>query len=258
MLNVVKLNGQLVNNRIVVEEPVEKLSQRIVDGDVIVVQNCFNKQLLLDIRSRIHKFGVTTPEGNPPRDAKTIDFHRIDNNHPKMAVKRIAHFFRFSYANKGETGVFQVMEPINYLRNAIAGLPEDYSFYEDTDGYLSQPAVLHYPLGGGYLEPHMDPVFPQFCELVLLVSQKGIDFTEGGLQIKSGDEWVDVESMAKFGDIVLFKPDIPHRVTPIDPHKELEWTSEGGRWIVFSPIANIRYDEKNEKALKDGVSKSYW
>ena len=175
-------------------------------------------------------------------------FHRIDDNHPKMAVKRIAHFFRFSYSHKSTTGVFNFFEPMNFLRNEIAGLPRNYTFYEDHDGYLSQPAVLQYPSGGGYLQAHVDPVYPQYVEMVLAASKRGIDFESGGISAHNGTEWVDIEEHVEVGDLVLFKPDILHRVDPIDSGNQVDWTSERGRWIFFSPIANIKNQSVNEKA----------
>lgn len=253
-MNILKLQGQLKNNQIILDQPDEELSKQIAGGAIVIITNVFNREEILSCRQKIYTYGQTTPESNPPRSADTINFHRIDNNHPMMSVKRIAHFFRFSYKNQGDSGIFRFFEPMNYLRNRLAGLEPEFTFYEDYKGYLSQPALLHYPRGGGYLQNHVDPVEPQMVEMVMLASEKGVDFKEGGLSIFDNGKWLDIESMCKLGDMILFRPDIPHRVDPVDPDATLEFNENSGRWIFFSPIANIKNLEINEKGIDDRKS----
>lgn len=246
------LAGKLVNNEVTAEEDVSTITSRIQSGEIVVIRDVFDKNELLALRDRIHEFGTSTPEFNPDRTANTVNFHRIDNNHPKMMVRRIAHFYRFSYHNSDEAGVFKFMHPINILRNQVAGLPRDYTFYNDDDGFLSQPAMLHYPAGGGYMMTHVDPLHPQQVELVLLLSERGTDFQTGGLKAKSisDEDFVDIEGQLKIGDICMFRPDIPHGVEAIDKEMPLDWKQSRGRWIMFSPIAHIRDQSKNESEVK--------
>ena len=164
-----------------------------------------------------------------------------------MHVQRIAHFYRFSYSDKKIPEIFNLFEPLNLLRNQIAELDENYSYYDEVDGFVSQPAVLHYPTGGGYMQEHVDPLDPQKVEMVLSGSQRGIDFVDGGLEIFLDDEWIDVESHITKGDIVLFRPDVPHRVKPINAKSKLDWSKRQGRWTIFSPIAHSTKKELNEK-----------
>lgn len=227
----------------------QEIMDKVNSGYVVIVRGVFSKEELLECRSKVFSFGQETPESNPPLSADSISFHRIDYNHPLMTVKRIAHLFRFTYKNKGNTGVFKFFEPMNYFRNRLAGLSETFSFNEDVSGFLSQPAILHYPCGGGYLENHVDPVEPQKVEMVVAISQRGTDFKTGGLEFSLHGEWIDVEKYVEIGDIVMFKPDIPHRVTPIDPEETLSFGKNNGRWIIFSPIAHTYDKTKNEKEL---------
>ena len=62
--------------------------------------------------------------------------------------------------------------------------------------------------------------------------------------------WNDVEKFIQFGDICMFRPDIPHRVDPIDAGIELDWNTISGRWTIFSPIANISNEDINEIEVK--------
>jgi hypothetical protein len=244
------LKGKIFEGEIVTSESTKNLAEMIATGHIVVIKKVFDQKILNLIKSEIFNFGQNSPENNPKRDAKTQNFHRIDNNHPLMSVKRIAHFFRYSYHNQTDTSIFKLIHPLNILRNSIAGLDKDYTFYSDYKGFLSQPAALHYPVGGGYMSAHVDPIEPQKVEIVVSLSERGVDFKEGGLSIFIDNEWQDVEKYISFGDICMFRPDVPHRVNPIDPSSKLNWGSDSGRWTVFSPIANISDESKNEAEVK--------
>ena len=241
------LLGKIIEGEITTTESIENLSEMISAGQVIIIKEVYDKKVLNLVKKEIFDFGQNNLEGNPKREAKTENFHRIDNNHPLMSVKRIAHFFRYSYHNQDATSIFKLIHPLNILRNSIAGLDKDYTFYSQYEGYLSQPAALHYPVGGGYMSAHVDPVDPQKVEMVLTLSERGVDFQEGGLEIFIDNEWQDVEKFISFGDICMFRPNIPHRVNPIDPNIKLNWCSNAGRWTVFSPIAYIK--DGSDKAV---------
>lgn len=244
------ISAHVSDGRILPNESISSLSQMISDGEVVVIRGAFDPEMLLTIKNEVFSFGQDASEKNHQNAANVTNFHRIDDNHPAMAVQRIAHFFRYSYVNSDETSIFNVIHPLNILRNQLAELPEDYTFYNDDSGYLSQPAVLHYPSGGGYMQAHVDPLEPQKVEMVCSFSERGKDFQTGGLSIYSDKEWHDVENYIKFGDICIFRPDVPHRVEPIDPSKEKNFNDIGGRWTVFSPIASVSDKSKNEAALQ--------
>jgi hypothetical protein len=245
------LLGKIIEGEITTTENIENLAKMISDGQVIIIKEVYDKNILNSVKTEIFDFGQNNPESNPKREAKIVNFHRIDNNHPLMSVKRIAHFFRYSYHDQEATSIFKLIHPLNILRNSIAGLNKDYTFYSHNEGFLSQPAALHYPVGGGYMSAHVDPVDPQKVEMVLSLSERGVDFQEGGLSIFIDNKWQDVEKFVSFGDICMFRPDIPHRVNPIDPNIKLNWCNNAGRWTIFSPIANISDESKNEAEVKD-------
>ena len=244
------ISGEQFKDEIKISDSIANIAQMISEGQVIIIRGVFDSKLLYSVKKEIFEFGQNSPENNPKRDAKTDNFHRIDNDHPLMSVKRIAHFFRYSYTNQNLTSIFQLIHPLNILRNSIANLDPEYTFYKDDDGFLSQPAALHYPVGGGYMSAHVDPIDPQKVEMVLSLSQRGVDFNKGGLSIFIDNEWYDVEKFIQFGDISMFRPDIPHRVNPIDAENELNWNTISGRWTVFSPIANISNESNNENEVK--------
>ena len=223
-----------------IESFIKKITEAVSNEIPVIVRGSFDKKSLYSLKLEIFNFGQNTAVSNHKNTAKVKNFHRIDHNHPLMSVKRIAHFFRYSYYEQDTNSVFKLIHPINILRNLIAGLDMDYgTFSESDDGFLTQPGVLHYPAGGGYMAAHTDNVVPQKVEVVLALSERMVDFYEGGLSMLIDDEWQDIEQFINFGDICIFKADVPHRVLPIDPDIKIDWSSSSGRWSLFSPIANI-------------------
>ena len=248
MIKIIK--GKLVNNKIKTSKSLSWIKANIKMKEIIIIRGVFEKDKIISIRNKVFQFGKKFKEKNPKRNVNTNAYHRIDNNHKLMRVKRIAHFYRFSYKSDAKTNIFDVITPLNILRNKIANLKSGYSFHNEEDGYVSQPAALHYPTGGGYMETHIDPLKPQTVEMVLAGSQKGKDFSSGGLLVKSKKgNWVNVEKNIKIGDIVMFRPDVPHKVKLIDKNKKLNWKNELGRWTFFSPIASFKNQKLNEKSL---------
>ena len=250
MMKPIIITGRLRDSKIVTNSSNLYISAMIEKGNVVIIRGVFNSKLLLAIKNEVFSFGQEVSEANHQSAAQVANFHRIDDNHPAMTVQRVAHFFRYSYVNSDETSIFNVIHPLNILRNDLAGLPENYTFYDDDSGYVSQPAVLHYPCGGGKMEAHVDPLEPQKVEMVCSFSERGEDFDTGGLSIYIDKQWRDIEQYIKFGDICMFRPDVPHRVDEIDAHKDKNFNHISGRWTVFSPIASVVDNSKNEVSVK--------
>jgi len=129
------------------------------------------------------------------------------------------------------------------LRNALSGLPDYFATTEETDGFISAPSVMHYPIGGGYMQEHADPVSKQKCVISAVMSKRGKDFTTGGLYLKDFDgRKIDVEALTEVGDVLVFNPSCRHGVEAIDPGPRLLWDDPRGRWMMFStlvPLASL-------------------
>lgn len=245
------LKGKLVKGQIETNKSIGWIQKSILKKEILIVRGVFSNKKVLDVKNQVFKFGLKTKEKNPKRNVNTKAFHRIDINHKKMRVKRIAHMYRFSYKNFAQTKIFDLIKPLNIFRNKIANLSDKFSFFDEESGYVSQPAVLHYPAGGGYMQTHVDPLVPQAVEMVLTASERGSHFNEGGLNVKSKfGKWIDVEKKIKLGDIVMFRPDVPHKVNVIDGDGKIDWKNKKGRWTFFSPIANFKNQNLNEKSMK--------
>lgn len=101
-----------------------------------------------------------------------------------------------------------------------------------------------YPKGGGFMSGHRDTEAVSSFEaqglplyqLVLLITQKGIDFTEGGAYIKHEGKTIDIESLGKSGDVVIYNGKSFHGVADIDPFLPLDTSNLSGRIVGMVTI----------------------
>jgi hypothetical protein len=87
---------------------------------------------------------------------------------------------------------------------------------------------MHYPSGGGCFGWHQHKLQPTKIGLILALSENGVDFRSGGTQIKTPFGVIDAMPHHDIGDLCLFRYDLPHRVTAVDPDRQRNW--DGGRW----------------------------
>lgn len=101
-----------------------------------------------------------------------------------------------------------------------------------------------YPKGGGFMLGHTDYVAEEtsklqsagLFQLVLSITQRGIDFTAGGAYVKHNNELIDLEGEAKSGDIAIYDGSSFHGVADIDPFLPLSTNSIRGRIAALVTI----------------------
>jgi hypothetical protein len=62
-----------------------------------------------------------------------------------------------------------------------------------------------------------------------------VDFRSGGTEIKTPFGVVDTTAVHDIGDICLFRYDLSHRCSPVDPDAAWRWDS-AGRWAFILPV----------------------
>ena len=103
-----------------------------------------------------------------------------------------------------------------------------------------------YPQGGGFMLAHTDYIALENSEiqkvpllqLLLLVTQRGLDFKEGGAYLIHNGKEIDVEGQAHSGDILIYDGNSYHGVADIDPFNALNTTSIRGRVVALVTIYN--------------------
>ena len=92
--------------------------------------------------------------------------------------------------------------------------------------------VIHYPLGGGEISKHTDPVNKSIINHGIFGSEFGTDYDHGGFYvIDKNNKKILIDTKVNKGDSVIFFPGLIHGVDPIFLKDEkLDIRSKNGRW----------------------------
>jgi hypothetical protein len=97
--------------------------------------------------------------------------------------------------------------------------------------------VVQYPRGGGYFAEHKHNRYPTNYGMIITLSEKGTDFNKGATNIKFKNKYINLEKYnINSGDLTLFRFDLTHKITPVDPDKYLSFDNKG-RWTLLLSIA---------------------
>jgi hypothetical protein len=113
---------------------------------------------------------------------------------------------------------------------------------ELTEGRFWSASRIHqYPAGGGFMGAHMDTRAAsillgtnlRYIQALLVMTQRGVDFSSGGAFIVIDGQVVDLEDIVRIGDIVVYNENIIHGVDCIDGYRELDLNTFNGRISAF-------------------------
>jgi hypothetical protein len=116
-------------------------------------------------------------------------------------------FHSYEFDTGAELPVVQQVMPVyEALRKIYCRLTgDDIAFGEERDGWAFLPQCIRYPCGGGRFR-----------------AQDG--------------SWVETKSRRDIGDVTLFRYDLGHDITPVDPEQPLDWSDNSGRWSMVLPL----------------------
>lgn len=96
--------------------------------------------------------------------------------------------------------------------------------------------VIHYPKGGGFFDKHYHPRYPTNYGIIITLSEKYNDFKEGVTNFVINKKNISLEKFnVSRGDLILFRYDIPHFISPVDPNENLKFDKKG-RWTLILPV----------------------
>lgn len=221
---------------------IKEIRKHIQSGATYVIKSGIPRENL----SRIREYLVQIGRGSLPNyhriEKGCPNFHRINRWDERAYVKGCFHQFVFFPWNQDAFTLFELFKPVFQLKNLLSDLPADrFLDIEPEDGCTSRLAFQFYPRGGGALNRHMDPVDRhQLTVPVMLMSEKGKDFHQGGLYIETTDKKrILFDDIGNYGDIVFFNAQIIHGVDPIDPDDELNWSTFQGRWMALFAVNKL-------------------
>lgn len=214
--------------------PPQELKELVGGGGLVLLKRAFPTDLLRDVLDEVFAWGQVSE----PQRESGVSFHRIDENPPQSQTSHVFHAHNFQL-RQGAIGVEmdELIRPIfaamGNLQNAVAGTQA--GFEPDAAGRFFHPQVIQYPSGGGFFDEHVHPLEPQRVGLILGLSEQGLDFKDGGTCFRVEGTERSFEDNHAMGDIILFRYDLPHWITPIDHNEPLDWTRQAGRWTMVLP-----------------------
>ena len=101
--------------------------------------------------------------------------------------------------------------------------------------------IIHYPKGGGFFDKHHHPRYPTNYGIIITLSEKFKDFKEGVTNFVINKKNISLEKFnLSTGDLILFRFDIPHYISPVDPDKDLTFDKKG-RWTLVLPVYHEKF-----------------
>ncbi len=221
------------DGKVISEASYEEIAGLVSEGQIVILKSAFESGIMLEYRAALRRWAqdnATFPHGTSPSAFPDLNFHRIDDGVIKSVCPHVFHQFAFNTIEELDEYIgkpsLEIAESMRSLQNRIAG----------TDFPLSLTGlrlkILHYPSGGGFLAEHSHPLEPQRIGLILSLSRIGMDVRTGATCFLTPSGPVDTTDSHDIGDIIIFRYDLPHRVTTIDEDTTLDWNSDAGKWSV--------------------------
>jgi len=212
----------------------------VLCGDIVILKRAVAPELVLEARRAVHEWGLSVPQSKAhPRESGGAS-HLASYLPARSQSRYIFHSFEFEPLSSIPIveRVLPIFEALLDIYCKLIG--ERIAFGENYSGYSFLPACIHYPRGGGFFQEHTHPLMPQRIGLILSGSSYGHDYKIGGGRFCAQDKtWMATEGHHDLGDLTLFRYDLGHDITPIDPDVPLDWTRNDGRWSFVLPLKPI-------------------
>jgi hypothetical protein len=232
--------------------PYEDLQKTLERHAVVCVRGLFDRAALRrDYERIIANFDARNDQRHDPRDTEAVrrNFQKLQvgANSGVNSRRTLGRFMRMLYHPIFAYDIYGMRSHFTMLakfRNRLYGLPEDHAVSGADGAYWTCCRLLQYPRGGGFIVPHRD-MYAQvatqemglaYFQPLLLLTEKGVDFHEGGAYVEIDDERFYYEDYCQAGDVVVYDGRSVHGVADIDPLCDLELASCSGRLVALASL----------------------
>lgn len=245
----IRISAQFKDGQIVPEIPVDEVMRLVNEPNIVIVRTGIPASTLRQVIDATRAWAARTPLAEGP--------DTFDNNQHKQRLHiakiqqapQLFHDHTFDAlpdldAPMKET-LLNVFDPMRKFWNSLTGNGEEYGIRRGQPYF--HPQVTHYPLGGSFFGRHWHPLNPQKVGMIMALNQYGQDYTSGGTGYVINDHIVETEGFQDIGDLILFRYDLPHWVSPSSFADRFSWDDPAGRWVAIVPF----YDPWGQPADKD-------
>lgn len=213
------------------------------------VRGLLDRDRIRSCLARIQKgFDRTKDRKHDPRDTEAVrtNFQKlqIGANSGADTRRTLGRFLRILYNPifaEDIHGLRDAFATTARFRNLLYGLPEDFAVEGTDNGFFTCARIHQYPQGGGFMVPHRD-LFSRlvteksdlgYFQIFFLLTEKGVDYREGGGYVEINERRVLFEDHTSAGDIVIYDGRTMHGVADVDPLLPLDLDTFGGRSAGF-------------------------
>lgn len=231
------------------EVPYQALREQLERHAVVCVRGLFDRA---EIRSTyetiVAGFDPRKDLKHDPRDTDAVrrNFQKLQvgANSGVNSRRTLGRFLRMLYNPIFADDIYGMrahFAKLAMFRNHLYGLPEAHAVAGTDDGYWTCARLLQYPRGGGFMVPHVD-MYSQvasrdagltYFQPLLLLTEKGVDFHEGGAYVEVDDDRFYYEDYCQAGDVVVYDGRTVHGVADVDPMSDLDMAHCSGRLVAL-------------------------
>ena len=218
-----------------------KILTDVLCGEVVILKEAVDPELIRKAVMACHQWAQITQESMAHPNDMGGAVHLKSFLPARSESRYILHDYYFSPSTELFPELKAVVPVFDELVDVYGRLLEkNFSYGETYDGCMLLPQAIQYPRGGGFFSEHFHSIKPQKIGLVLAGSEYGKDYLKGGGRFRSTTgSWVSTEGHHQIGDISLFRYDICHDITPVDPELDIDWNRADGRWTFVLPLKPI-------------------
>ena len=229
--------------------PFAQVRETVARHSLAVVRGLFDREACRAALARIREqFDPAEDRKHDPRDSDAVrrNFQKLQvgANSGVDSRRTLGRFMRALYNPvfaEDRWGMREHFVRIAQFRNLLTGRPRDFAVHGTEEGYWTCARVQQYPSGGGFMVPHRDAYAQaatsdggfEFAQPLLLLTERGVDFQEGGAYVDRGDHRFHYERYCRSGDLVLYDGRSIHGVGDIDPMAELDLHAFCGRAVAL-------------------------
>ena len=230
----------------------ERILSAVANDGYAILRGLFNEAQLDESRDAIYRHANSRQHGPstgtaPSEVRRNTSKWSIGGGRSSNALARFALVIYNPLFDENVFGLHAAFNTIIEVRDTIAGR----NVLRDSDllpERFNACRVQIYPAGGGFLEEHRDARgqlnVPEgagtYLELLLLLTQRGLDYRTGGGTVRCNGELRDSEAGTKRGDIIVYDAATIHGVLDIDPHSAFNASDIRGRAVAMATIYGSR------------------
>lgn len=225
-----------------VERSIDEVRSRVDEMGFAILRGATPPLALASFRARVRAVFGAERDLRVSGDYKrgSPDFQRLDLGEYAASTRFARYFMLFpwnndaTFAGAGETQ----MRLLNLLSKKPLSVGDASADVNRNRFRVS--FVIQYPVGGGFMSRHREYSGQEEGDKAYVVytalTTRGEDYKSGGAYVFQGDRRVDIDAVARAGDVVIYRGDYYHGVEGIDRDQPVNLGEICGRMMLTTVV----------------------